>query len=67
MQTLEHNQITYNQLKPYIDSHQDCCVVNPCGSGKSSIIEAIVSDYGNSNILIVTKQANASNYYRTKS
>lgn len=67
MRILEHNQITYNQLKPYIDSHQDCCVVNPCGSGKSSIIEAIVSDYGNSNILIVTKQANASNYYRTKS
>lgn len=67
MQTLEHNQITYNQLKPYIDSHQDCCVVNPCGSGKSSIIEAIVSDYSNSNILIVTKQANASNYYHTKS
>lgn len=67
MRILEHNQITYNQLKPYIDSHQDCCVVNPCGSGKSSIIEAIVSDYDNSNILIVTKQANASNYYRTKS
>lgn len=67
MRILEHNQITYNQLKPYIDSHQDCCVVNPCGSGKSSIIEAIVSDYDDSNILIVTKQANASNYYRTKS
>lgn len=67
MQILEHNQITYNQLKHYIDSHQDCCVVNPCGSGKSSIIEAIVSDYNDLNILIITKQANASNYYRTKS
>lgn len=66
MQILKHNQMTYDNLKPYIDSHRDCCIVNPCGSGKSSIIEAIISDYEDSNILIVTKQANASSYYNDK-
>ena len=61
--TLKHNIITYAQLKPYIDSHKNCCVVNPCGSGKSSIITQVISEYKDKNILFVTKQKNAAAYY----
>lgn len=63
MQLLEHNILTYNDLKQYIDNNQDCCVVNPCGSGKSSIIASIISDYHDKRILVITKQKNAANYY----
>lgn len=61
--TLKHNIITYAQLRPYIDSHKDCCVVNPCGSGKSSIITQVTSDYKHKRILLITKQKNAVSYY----
>lgn len=64
MKEFKHNKITYSQLKHYIDRNEDCCVVNPCGSGKSYIIDKVLQDYSASNILVVTKQANAIGYYR---
>lgn len=64
---LKHNEITYNQVKTYIENGQDCCVVNPCGSGKSIILKNIIEDNQDKRILVVTKQANAFNYYKSMS
>lgn len=63
---LEHNQTTYSQLRSYIIKHQNCCVVNPCGSGKSSIIAEIIKEFSDMGILVITKQANAEKYYYDK-
>lgn len=53
---LEHNLKTYKDLKKYIFFHKDCCVVNPCGSGKSTIIESVIRDYENKKIVLVTNR-----------
>lgn len=64
---LKHNEITYNQVKSFIENGQDCCVVNPCGSGKSIILENIIKDNQDKHILVITKQANAFDYYKSMS
>lgn len=64
---LKHNKVTYNQVKSFIENGQDCCVVNPCGSGKSIILENIIKDNQDKHILVITKQANAFNYYKSMS
>lgn len=66
LQLLEHNVKTYAQVKDFIEHNQDCCVVNPCGSGKSSIIANIIEDYTDKNIIVITKQKNAGTYYRNR-
>lgn len=61
---LQHNLATYEQAKSFIDKGEDCCIVNPCGSGKSSVISELINNYANKNIIVITKQGNAENYYR---
>lgn len=67
MELLKHNDITYNQLKNHIDKREDCCIVNPCGSGKSSVIASVIRDNTDKTILLITRQANASDYYNSMS
>ena len=64
---LPHNEKTYNELKSYTDNGLDCCVVNPCGSGKTTIIERFIEDNPLKSIIIFTKQKNAKDYYRSRS
>ena len=67
MPLLKHNEITLRQVENYINSGKNCCVVNPCGSGKTSIIAELIKDYPDSTFLIITKQKNAEAYYNSKS
>lgn len=61
---LEHNRKTLEQLEEYVSKGQDCCVVNPCGSGKSSVMSEFIKNHRNSNMIIFTRQKNADGYYR---
>ena len=61
---LTHNQTTLNELEKFISKGQDCCVVNPCGSGKTSVMSEFVKLHSDSKMVIFTKQKNASDYYR---
>jgi len=63
---LEHNEKTYDDLRPYILRKENCCVVNPCGSGKSTIIASIIEEFYELGIIVITKQANAKAYYYEK-
>ena len=60
---LHHNAETLRQLEHYTDRNQNCCVVNPCGSGKTSVMAEFIRHNPDKRILIVTKQANAKQYY----
>lgn len=63
---LDHNQKTYDEVKEFIDKGLNCCVVNPCGSGKTSIMSKIIEDHPDNSFVIITKQKNAENYYKSK-
>lgn len=60
---LEHNKQTLDELERYIGMGKDCCVVNPCGSGKTSIMAQFVHKHSDKKIIILTKQKNAKKYY----
>lgn len=62
----EHNTKTYEDLRKYILEGKNCCVVNPCGSGKSSIIASVIEEFADKGIVVITKQANAKDYYYEK-
>lgn len=67
MELLEHNRTTYEELEEYVRTGKDCCVVNPCGSGKTSVMAEFVKAHkGSSKIIIFTKQKNAMVYYRSR-
>ena len=66
MQLLEHNQKTLEQLNYYVSKEQNCCVVNPCGSGKTSVMSAFIRQYPDYRFLIFTRQKNARSYYISK-
>ncbi len=66
-QLLEHNRITVEEVEYFIKNGEDCCVVNPCGSGKTYVMESIIENHNDKSFTIVTKQANANNYYKCKS
>ena len=66
IQLLEHNQKTFDEVLNFIDKEQNCCVVNPCGSGKTYIMAALIEHFYNKKFLIITKQANAKEYYNNK-
>ena len=66
IQLLEHNQKTFNEVLNFIDKEQNCCVVNPCGSGKTYIMAALIEHFYDKKFLIITKQANARDYYNNK-
>ena len=61
---LEHNRKTLRDIGSYIAAGKNCCVVNPCGSGKTSIMASFIRDHPGDTFLILTKQKNASTYYR---
>ena len=59
----EHNEKTLREVVRYVENGLDCCVVNPCGSGKSAVMTALVQKYMSKRFLILTKQKNAADYY----
>ena len=66
MQLLHHNQITLEQLESYTNRNENCCVVNPCGSGKTFIMAAFIENHSDKSFVIITKQKNAAQYYQKK-
>lgn len=60
---LEHNKQTLNELESFVEKNQNCCVVNPCGSGKTSIMSAFIKNHPERKIIVFTKQKNAKDYY----
>ncbi len=63
---LKHNLDTLNALLKYTDRNENCCVVNPCGSGKTSVMSEFIRKNKNKKTIVVTKQKNAADYYRTR-
>ena len=66
MELMQHNQKTLRDVNSYIIQGFDCCVVNPCGSGKTSVMSAFIEGHPNFTYTIITKQGNAANYYRSR-
>lgn len=62
---LEHNEITTKQAEEYIADGKRVCIVNPCGSGKSMIMSAILNKHKDKSFCIFTKQKNAKGYYES--
>lgn len=67
MELLEHNKKTVEEAENYINNKKDVCIVNPCGSGKTYVMMQLLQDYPDKSATIVTKQANAKEYYYSKS
>ena len=67
MELLEHNRITTEQTEKFISEGKDCCIVNPCGSGKTTIMVEVIKNHPESTFTLVTKQKNAKAYYQAKS
>lgn len=63
---LPHNEKTLQEVITYTDQNKNCCVVNPCGSGKTSIMAAFIALHPSSTFVIITKQKNAATYYKNK-
>jgi len=63
MQLLEHNKKTLQEVEEYAKKGSSCCVVNACGSGKTSIMAAFLKNHPENSFLILTKQKNAKKYY----
>ncbi len=66
MELMEHNQQTLDQLEMFVKQGQDCCVVNPCGSGKTSVMAAFIRRHPDKSFMVFTKQKNAKEYYESK-
>jgi len=62
----EHNEKTFTEVNMFMMNGQNCCVVNPCGSGKSAIMAKIIEKNPKKKIVILTKQGNARKYYMDK-
>lgn len=63
---LEHNAKTLEEAEKYICQGKDFCIVNPCGSGKTSVMAGIIRNHPDKSFVIFTKQKNAKRYYREK-
>lgn len=63
---LEHNKRTLEEVEYFAERGMNCCVVNPCGSGKTSVMAAFIRRHIASTFLIITKQRNAADYFRMK-
>ena len=61
---LRHNYITLRELENHYKEGHNCCVVNPCGSGKTSIMMEFIKNHYNRSFIIFTKQKNAKDYYK---
>ena len=63
---MPHNRKTLEEIEYYIREGKDCCVVNPCGSGKTSVMSAFIKRHMDSTFVVLTKQGNAADYYRSR-
>lgn len=66
MELLKHNEATLREVNHFVDNGKDCCVVNPCGSGKTSVMAAFIRMHITSMFLVITKQKNAAAYFIKK-
>ena len=66
MQLLQHNEATLQQVRGFLSRGENCCIVNPCGSGKTSVITALLYENSTQRFLLITKQKNAAEYYRQR-
>ena len=66
MTLLKHNEQTLVQVNEFVRKNLNCCVVNPCGSGKTYIMAKFIKQHSDSTFIIITKQRNASDYYKKK-
>lgn len=63
MRLLKHNKQTLEEVEYFVKQQNNCCVVNACGSGKTSIISQFIKNHKGNTFLILTKQKNAKKYY----
>lgn len=63
MDLLDYNQNTLDELNEFILEGKNCCVVNPCGSGKTIVMAKFIEQHPNKTFTILTKQLNAKQYY----
>ena len=63
----KHNEQTYQEVMRFVKQGAPCCVVNPCGSGKTEIVTKLLEDMPDKSFLMVTKQKNAKEYYLQRS
>ena len=67
MTLLDHNKQTLDEVISFTNQGLNCCVVNPCGSGKTAVMAKFIEQNPKSSFVIITKQKNAAKYYREKS
>ena len=67
MTLLDHNKQTLDEVMSFTNQGLNCCVVNPCGSGKTAVMAKFIEQNPESSFVIITKQKNAAKYYREKS
>lgn len=63
---MPHNAKTLGEVETYMQRGESCCVVNPCGSGKTSIMAAFMKNHEDKSVLVITKQRNAAEYYKSR-
>ena len=63
MSLLQHNQTTLEEVEKYTNNGLHCCIVNACGSGKTSVIAEFIKRHISDSFVILTKQKNAKKYY----
>jgi len=64
MELLQHNKETLQEVLSFINKKESCCIVNPCGSGKTSVIAEVINKFKDNSFVIFTKQINAKSYYQ---
>ena len=45
IELLPHNQKTLDEVLDFTNNHQNVCVVNPCGSGKTFVMAAFIEKH----------------------
>lgn len=66
MDLMPHNAVTLAHVENFVSNGKNCCVVNPCGSGKTSVMSSFIKSHPESSFLVVTKQKNAKSYYESR-
>ena len=66
MPLLPHNQQTWKESETFLSEGKSFCIVNPCGSGKTSVLSEILKNHKDASFVMLTKQKNALRYYKEK-
>lgn len=66
MPLLTHNKNTLQEVEDFIKNKENCCIVNACGSGKTTIMSEFIKKHKKNTYMILTKQKNAKSYYCNK-